>query len=513
MTNRAANPSPPSDLDALQADLVELALGGAVTPAAGVREWLEEIGAIQETDGKTVIADEDWLTCSLPSPSAGELLARTLLRDPLYRLHVDLSLAEVIAAIGVSGRWSRLEELLFGDLALLAPRLAALMDLARGQDGSFMSASWRRLDPLSEDTASLLNERCWGVAGTPEELFPILRKRYPALASVPVFVRLPAPLVMSVVSAASTGEAVRVSGQQERELVDFAEQGVPFWWRHMADGQMEVTLSAPCRTRGEAEGYSTHPYSRSVPSLVRERSALLPTNPGITRTSFWEIVETATVGLAFVGASSRDAWPSDQDGAKRALPSGEHLESLVRSRRVERGAADPADEALRMLANHPLYGFWIQILLVEALDRELGEETLLFAPPTHAIVEDVEAATRVYYRPRPDATRQVRSLLELGTLDKVMNQIATFVDVRPVGVLGDAAGTWAMSLALLGRLGIVQTRHDRWALTAYSLDRLHGGGLMTGVIRRGRRFRERLHDALEMLWLECANAALEVRNA
>ena len=165
------------------------------------------------------------------------------------------------------------------------------------------------------------------------------------------------------------------------------------------------------------------------------------------------------------------------------------------------------------LADHPLFGFWLQILLLEALDRELGEETLLFAPPPHAIVGDVEAATRVYYRPRSEPNRQLQALLELGALDDVMSRVANGVGVRPVAVLGDRAGPWAMSLALLATVGITQIRHGRWTLSTHALDRLHGGGLMTGVIRRGRAFRQRLHVALEDLWRECADGVQEAHSA
>lgn len=512
MTERPSIFPPSFDPAKLLKYLVELALGGSVEPGPALREWLEAIGAAQAGDGESVIADEDWLACSLPAASADELLVRTFLRDPLYRLHLDLALAEVVATIGISSRWQRLEELLFGELAVLSPRILALVELARDNDGNWGIDCWRRLRPLPLDIAAILDERCWGIAGSPEELFPVLRTRYPAFASVPVFIQSSSSLVLRVVSAATAGEGVRVAGHGESELFDLAEKGVPLWWRHLGDGQIEVTLSSPCRVRGGQDSFSTHAFSRGVPINVRERSALLSGHAARPRASFWEIAEAETAGLAFVGASSRDAWPSDQDAASRGLPRAEDLENLVRSRRVEKGITDPADEALRRLSDHPLYGFWVQVLLVEALDRELGEETLLIAPPTHAIVEDIEGATHVYYQPRVDATRQLRPLLELGPLDEVMNRLAMSVNLRPVAALGDIAGSWPLSLALLARVGIVQTRHDRWALSTYSLDRLHGGGLMTGVIRRGRRFRERLHDVLEALWAERAKAAWEAKN-
>jgi hypothetical protein len=513
LTDSATSLSRPADLSALQVDLVELALGGAVAPEPGVRDWLEAIGVSRTTAGNLVVADEDWLACSLPSASADELLTRSLLRDPLYRLHVDLLVTEVVIAIGVSGRLSRLEDLVFGELAQLSPRLSALAELVRSRDGGWETSAWSSFDSLPFATAAEFDERCWGICGGAEAMFPVLRTRYPAFASVPVFLPAATPLTRSVLAAAAAGEAVRVPADDEADLTALARQGLPLWWRPLEGETLEVTLSTPCRARGEEEDPQGHPFSRGVPSLVRSATALLPSRADDTRPSFWEIAETSTSGLAFVGTASREAWPTDEDASRRGLPRGGDLSNLVAARRPERGSPDPADDAIRSLADHPLFGFWIQILLVEALDRELGEETLLFAPPTHAIVDDVEAATRVYYRSRPNAMRQVQALLELGTLDDVMTRVAVAVGVLPVAVVGSAAGPWSRSLALLARTGIAQPRHDRWALSPHALDRLHGGGLMTGVIRRGREFRERLHIVLEALWRERADSAKGTRSA
>jgi hypothetical protein len=504
---------PPPDLDVLQADLVELALGGTIVPDSGAFEWLEAVGVARMTDDKVTIADEDWLLCALPSPSAQDLLIRTLLRDPLYRLHVDLYLSEVVVAVGLSGRWSRLEKLLFEELAVLAPRLVAMVEYVRSGNNTLEHTHWREFEPLEWEVVSLLDERCWGVSGPPHEMFPILRTQYPKFASAPVFFRSSDKLVWSIVLAAVSGEAIRIPGERLSELSGLIQQGVPLWWHHLNDGQVEVTLTTPCRIRGAIEEVPTHAFSRAVSDLVREHSALLPVHPVTTRSSFWEITAGSDIGLAFVGNSSREDWPSDQDAVLRNLPIGERLADLVGSRRSERSMADPADEALRKLADHPLYGLWIQILLIEALDRELGEETLLYAPPTHAIVKDIEAATRVYYRPRAEAAVTTRPLLELGELDDVMPRVANSVAIRTVAAFGDEAGSWAMSLALLARVGLVQTRHDRWALSTHALDRLHGGGLMTGVIRRGRNFREQLHQVLEALWHERYETVMEESHA
>ena len=505
------------DLDALQDLLVELALGGMLEKAPERQVWLEMVGVAQATVDDRITPTEDWLACSLPAPSPADLLTRTLLRDPLYRLHVDVLVTQVVAAVGVSGRWQRLEDLLFGDLASLAPRLSALLDLARtGEEParSLKKVAWRVLDPLPREVTERLDERCWGMSGSAETMFPILRTRYPQLASVPMFIADADAVVGSIIVAASGGEGVKLPRERRAELVDWLYRGVPLWWRPLADGNLEVTLSGPCRARSEPGEVASHPFSRGVPDLARSGSAIVAAGSPERRATFWETAARSKVGLAFVGSANTDAWPSDEDAACRGLPPSQPLRHLVRSRASQRGASDPPDDALRVLAAHPLFGFWLQMLLIEALDRELGDETVLFAPPTHALVEDVAGATRVYYRPRPGARDASCPALELGSVDEVMTGVAAALGVETVGVLGKAAGPWSLGLALLTRVGLAQTRHDRWALSTHALDRLHGGGLMTGVIRRGRDFRERVHDLLEGLWHErWDDAAREVRSA
>ncbi|AUB82275.1 hypothetical protein THSYN_15850 [Candidatus Thiodictyon syntrophicum] len=497
---------PPVDLNALQAELVELALGGVVEPRPGTQSWLAATGITRTTADGRLVADDDWLICSLPAPSDKELLVRSLLRDPLYRLHLDLRLAQIVTAVGVSGRWSRLEDLLFGELSPLAPRLAALVELARPADGVWEHADWDGLDALQPDTAAQLDERCWGISASAEAMFPVLRARYPAFALVPVFHAAADDFVASVVAAAALGESVQVPAEHRADLTALARRGLPLWYRALGDQTLEVTLSAPCRVRGKQPDLASRPSTRGVPAHARAGSALLPPPPRGLRASFWEIAETATSGLAFVGTAHRELWPADQDAIRRGLPRGEDLAGLARPRRCGHGAQDPADAALRLLCDHPLFGFWLQILLVEALDRELGAETLLLAPPTPPLVDDIEAATHLYYRPRVESQQQAPPLRDLGALDDAMTPVAVALGVSPVGVLGPAAGPWSLSLALLAHIGVAQHRHDRWTLSAHALDRLHGGGLMTGVIRRGRGVREHLHDLLEALWRKRADA-------
>jgi hypothetical protein len=59
-----------------------------------------------------------------------------------------------------------------------------------------------------------------------------------------------------------------------------------------------------------------------------------------------------------------------------------------------------------------------------------------------------------------------------------------------------------MGLALFVSLGLVSlsASKDRWILHADVLDRLHGGGLMSGVLRRGKGVRDRIRSHLQNLW-------------
>jgi hypothetical protein len=515
MTAAGATAKRPDDLDDLQGSLEELAVGGSISATVSCRDWLESICIAEAAGANQLIGTQDWLHCSLPAPSGSDLLVRTLLRDPLYRLHIDLVLAGVVSAIGTSGRWRRLEELLFGDLQALSPRIASLLKWVQtgSRLASWEDVEWRHLDALSPETAARFDRRCWGTTG--ESLFAVLHARYPNLAGTPVFVDVDDALLTATIVAAANGEGVKVSGTDEPLLLDLSKGGAPVWWRQRGDGSLEVTLSSPCRARGVEGDSPTSLFSRGVPALSRTRSAttILGMSNGLDRSNFWPVAESNMPGLAFCGSARGKRWPSDDDAPGRALPLQQHLSDLVRARRKERGASDPADDALRRLAEHTLFGFWIQVLLLEALDRELGEETLLLAPPTHTLVEDIEGATYVYYQPRRIAELERITTLEIGPLDTVMTQVAAATGINSVGALGDAAGPWSMGLALLAQVGVAQTRHDRWSLSSHALDRLHGGGLMTAVIRRGRTFRERLHDIFEGLWRERNETAREVRHA
>jgi hypothetical protein len=152
-------------------------------------------------------------------------------------------------------------------------------------------------------------------------------------------------------------------------------------------------------------------------------------------------------------------------------------------------------------------GFWFQLLLLEALDRELGDETLILAPPVDRRVSDIEAATLVLYRPRKQqdsSSENNRRVATLGLLDEVLTRLSRELGLHPLPlVINTSAGIWSFSLRMLRNAQLVKDRYDRWVLHPDALDRLHGGGLMKDVIRRGKHFRDqRLHGVLKTLWAQ-----------
>jgi hypothetical protein len=189
------------------------------------------------------------------------------------------------------------------------------------------------------------------------------------------------------------------------------------------------------------------------------------------------------------------------------LPGTEVLASAAK----RRSDSQDADRALNQLANHPLYGFILQLFLLEALDRELGEETLAFALPQNRKLDTAEvwAETKVLYRPRmqPDETGagEKKGFMVLGPLDDVLPTIAHEVGIEGIAMPYVGNGLpWSRAIYLLSTAGVIDGRPDRWTLTmtTFILDRFHAGTLMKEFLRGGRSIRDQIHDVLFTLWDE-----------
>ena len=482
MSQPAAGLAPPRDLAGLERDLVQLAIHGVIASAPEHADWLLRAGVAVEDQG-ALRAHPDWLSCALPCRDGAELLTRTALRDPAYRRHVDGMVAAVCAEIGRTGRWGRLEGLLSGPLAPLAPRLASLIATGMPADDP---SQWVALDG-----------HCWGHSGAAEALFPLVVARLPSLCDTPVFVNGDDALLGALVVAAATGEGIRVPASGRPALEGLERSGVPVWVRPTDGDQVEACLTLAVRAAASEAGAApiAAPFSLGVSGLAR-RSAIVPTAAPAGAT-FWDAAERAAAATAHLDIAPGDRWPEEWTSS---LPASADLLGLVGTRRSTGGGADEADEALRGLAAHPLYGLWLQVLLLEALDRELGEPTLFFAPdpaPVHA-----------YYRPRRVARGgATTTMLRLGSVDEVLPHLASGLNIREVGLLGEGPGPWSRALDLLAEVDLVASTGERLAMTPHVLDRLHGGGLMTGVLRRGKDLRERLHGVLDGLWSQVGGAA------
>jgi hypothetical protein len=507
-----ASPSKPLDLQRLCDDLLRLGTYGSVSVDVEHIDWMRSIG-IGDVRSSRFVASLGWLQAALPVASEDELVARTLLRDPEYRLHVDCALAAVLLEIGKAARWSRFEELLHGRVKPFAPRFVSLLAWAcknderkayelTGEDILRLAGSTEQ----NESTFAGWDQRLWGVTGVPATLFPQLEELYLKWIGTPVYVSVedePAAsaLAVALVRSAESGDGVELNPAVREWALELMRRGAP------------VRLPAPQASSAVfLVGPAEFSLASSPSGEFRSGSAAVPhsaanSHAGIgldlaESTDLWSLEEQENAGYTFLAVDPRsDVWPEAQSSVgETILPAASALADLQRTRR----AAPDADEALIQMCQHPFFGVFIQALLLEALDRELGDETLVLAPPTASLVDEIETQTTAFYRPRRDTAANAavsRATLELGSIDQVLGAAAASVNLGQVFTpLRRFGGPWSYGLHLFRSVEIVTARHDRWALSPNVLDRLHGGGMMTGVIRRGKSLREGLHHALHALW-------------
>jgi hypothetical protein len=225
--------------------------------------------------------------------------------------------------------------------------------------------------------------------------------------------------------------------------------------------------------------------------------------------NLWDLVGKCCKTSVYYALDLRkNDWP---DESHKEIPEGYAVPTLpvLLAAGKSRSASPQVDTALQWLGDHPLYGFLLQLLLLEALDRELGDETLVFVPGTSYEDNDCcnEAATRVVYQPRAqgDGTTEMRlPAYDLGMVDPVIEEVSHSFGIDRIVhpyILG-RCGTWSTAFRLLRQAEVISDRYNRWSLAEHILDRLYGGGLMTSVIRRGKEMREALHISLKDIWNE-----------
>ena len=511
------------DLDTLSDELGRLGVYGMARVLPGHVSWLETAGvAVQAETAGCLQVTSRWLAAAVPARDAIDLLRKTLIRDSAYRLHLDLVMASVLHAVGASGRWVRLEELLSGPCHAFAPRFVSLLEwasLRTGKPGSALEPEdWVDLEPGDDDWRARVDDwdqRLWGFSGAAGALFPLLQDLYcPLLGqpSVPSSGSLESERRMLAELAAhahgSAGIALHTDDARGVAL-SLIDKGLPVYV--MKDGGTEkVVLVGAVESVGESLAETAEEAYVDAMSVVAKKSRLWVREAAEPYGDFWAL-ENGDQIEAFVSLDADTAtWPAEKmDGVPDSaqLPRAELLRGLSSSKE--------SVEALRMLCGHAFFGFYVQLLLLEALDRELGQESLILVPELRMKVEeeDIEASTRVFYRPLAsgEGSEADRPTAELGALDTSLEQVAKATGLQrlhtPYRLTG---GVWSLGIRVMRSVELVRARADRWALSEHVVDRLHSGGLMTDVIRRGKAFRERLHEIFSETWSQRLAAKQEV---
>src|SRR5262249_10338641 len=140
---------------------------------------------------------------------------------------------------------------------------------------------------------------------------------------------------------------------------------------------------------------------------------------------FWSLRSSTSRVVAFAGFPLEKGWPDESAKSPSgvAVPAARTFEGIALSRR----RSPDVDGALQNLARHLLYGPLLQVLLLEALDRELGQESLALL---HLGSGDERRGTevRVFYQPAHELSSSEEgeglSAYELGDFEYVMENLA-----------------------------------------------------------------------------------------
>jgi hypothetical protein len=438
--------------------------------------------------------------------------------------------AQVLQTIGSAARWARFEELIFGALLPFAPRFVQLLELASSTTNlppfDLSTSSWEKLALRVEGDRDIFQQwdrELWAdLPGGAAALFPLLVDLYIPLRRTGCCVaadqqRLDdatSELLAAIIERASHGEGIALEMQFEPHLKNLLSRGLPIrTWASLggtSDRRAVVGLVEPVRfIWGGTNKYS----SEGVPLLGTDRNELRTARiegppavlPDILTEGFWTAIEQSVPAVAFPGLCLSEEWPAVPNKAPiwAEVPASDHLRAANSSRRD----SYDADQALLMLARHVLFGLLIQIFILESLDRELGHDSLVL---TYGARQETEGFVnvRVFYRPTPDSgpdtDQRTEPAYEIGEFDDVVSLLADSLGIEPAGpsLDGDSRLRWSAAVRLMVSVGLVTPSplKGRWTLDSNVLDRLHGGGLMSGVLRRGKAVRDRIRGHLLNSW-------------
>ena len=505
----------------LSETIEHLVVFGGVTTSPELQAWLIGCGIARPAPGqsKWLVPTLPYLNSVLPAKDRQDLFRRTAIRDPLYRLHLDLALARVLQIIAKSERWTQFEKLAFGELSPLSQRLLSLLEWVADHSGQpangLSDVHWERFEvEIYGDSAARfrgLDNHLWGHARDAADLFPLIKDLYLPMIEQPVHFELSdlnAKVMAALIEAARVDDELVLSGDELVVCEELRRSGAPILYRpgtHFCSlvGRVEMSLTE----FSAVQSWSIKSSPLGVPALARKSGLHFVADEisWLRPTESKKLTSHATF-LSICPDSGK--WPDSPISNAPPwghLPGGSTLSEAALLRKPP-----GLEEAVIALDGHPLYGILLQFLISEALDRELGDETLLLAPPLDKVGPETDWGTSVLYRPSPKAETGGGShsigYLSLGTLDKVMDRIAhqLSTEVLPLPYGRDDYGLWSWGLHLLIDLKVVVGQRDRWALSSTLHDRLYTGNLMAQVLRDRREVRQTIHRVLHGMWKEAA---------
>ncbi|MCG8602023.1 MAG: hypothetical protein MI807_17910 [Verrucomicrobiales bacterium] len=495
-----------------------VAFGGHVVHDDDV-DWYESRGIafLHRGEDAILIPTKSYLSSTLPSIDLKELVRKTAIRDPRYRLYLDLLLCRVVVAIGAGNRWERLQELLEKKLHPLAPRLLGLarwMSYRTGKPILELSEhDWDRVEEevQGDDRKAFAewNEILWGSGRNAAELFPLLEELYVPLVAQPVHFRATdgACLLAQMVSAARQGDGIQISQEESQRIEEWQIQGAPIDFdREARIGWLTLATELSSEDQFDLDGAPSRPSPLTIAKVASSSDLLVPGEQT-------DYVQTESNGPARVTATFLSVLPDKQIWPEKplsnvpcwsALPASEEFRKVS----VSRAKSPEVDSAFEFVAEHPVHGLLLQVFLAETLDREMGEESIILAPPLDRKVECIEGETEFLYRPSQleglASDDTAAGFLSLGEFDDIMTHLGNAAGLLPVPLPFPAPcpGVWSSALRLFISLELVVGQQDRWTLRGAVMDRLYGGALMRDIIRGRKEFREDLHHHLSALWHE-----------
>lgn len=472
--------------------------------------WIEEHGVgYLKNDSDTFTAYDCWLNNVIDAHDLTDMLRRTMIRDFRYRFYLDLSISSILQNIGAGERWQRLENLLFGEFYSFSPKFVQIMELVADdltkKPNNLVEHDWAEFKKKQNFNNGIYQEwdsQLWGECRVQTDLFSLLGKLYMPIVNQPAVItenslsENSAKLMSNIINAAKQKEGCFVENLEA--LNELKLQGLSI--RDVSDnhGRAIAYLTAKTCLVLNAEIGNTQSFtsvelempSACHDSLVVSRNEIVNKEP----LTFWNADVKKIVPIAQDNSKS---WSEVIDKKLSLLPDLQLLKRVGRPRRL----SEEVDNALLKLTDHRVYGLIIQIFLLEALDCEMGGETLIFPSPkisdeTGAYIQD-----QVLYRPpKKQSETEFKGFLLIGHLEDVFMQIGRTFNVKDISIPFITEYKWGEIINLMISAELLEMQHDRLTIAETLFDRLYGGTLMRDVIRRGKNCRDQIHNCLTGIW-------------